>query len=250
MPLRIQSPTNSFIQFQESNEILSCEFKPLQLCLPVFQASDVAWQFFVIADSEVEADALCDLENDLVEIGITDFCDNSLLVTFPWKTERFRISPTTVLYNCTGGLTDFDSVIEIGECFLIKVIIQGIYETLEGCSNCLQRIGGICHTSVIEFGNEDNAFGFSYCAGANQSIDEVADCEPTLIQFTNQATMSIPYTAGLQAKYGIAPTVTVWIYDYRGILIDAGLQVTLDAFPPTVINVDMGGLASGFIKIN
>jgi hypothetical protein len=103
----------------------------------------------------------------------------------------------------------------------------------------------------LDYGNEDNAFGFSYCAGANQSIDGGGDtCDPTFIQFTNQLTLAIPYTAAMQAKYGVAPTVSVWIYDGTGTLIDAGLQITLDAFPPTQIDIDLGGSASGFVKIN
>lgn len=256
MALTLRSPAHSFVQFGESSEVVSCQFKSFSLCLPVYLASDVHFQFYVDADTEVEAGNLCDLDNDLLEIGLTDDCGNDLMVTFPWKAERFKVGPKTLLYNCSGGLVGFDSVFSVGDCFIIKVLIQGLYETFEFCSNCLQRIDGVCHTSVLDYANEDNAFGFDYCAAVaddgsgSGGSGGSADCDPTFVQFTNQLTLSIPYTAALQAKYGDAPTVNVWIYDDSGVLVDAGLRIELDGFPPTLITINLGGSASGFVKIS
>lgn len=248
MAIAIRSPRNSFIQFDESDAIESCEYDPIVLCLPVYADNDINFQFVLVADTEGEADVLCDLTNDLLDIGIVNDCNEPLLLTFGAKTERFRISATEVLYNWSHGLPNFGSVISIGECFRIKIILTDIYYTEIFCSNCLQRISDPCHTSVIEYSNEDNAFGFDYCGGGT-AIDEVTDCSPTIIEFSNISNISIPYTASLKAKYGAVPTVSVWLF-IDGELTYAGINVSFDAFPPTVINADFGGTSSGVLKIS
>jgi len=58
MAYTIYSPANSFVQFGESNEVLSCGFQPMHPCLPVYYDDDVAFQFFV-QGTEAEIDALC-----------------------------------------------------------------------------------------------------------------------------------------------------------------------------------------------
>ena len=248
MAIRIKSPRFSFVQFDESDVISSCQFADFTLCLPVYEDSDVNFQFILETDTEGEADVLCDLQNDLLEIGIADNCSDSIILPFEQKTERFRISKKQVLYNWSHGLPNFGTVVSIGKCFVIKIILQDVYYTTEFCSNCFQRISDPCHTSVVEYGNDDNAFGFDYCGGS--AVDDVPEtCEPTFIQFTNQPNIAIPYTAQLQAKYGQAPTVQVWIYDGTE-LVDMGIRVSFDGFPPTVITADFGGVSSGVIKIN
>lgn len=248
MAISIRSPRNSFIQFEESDVIESCEFPGINLCLPVFSDDDVNFQFVLVADTEGEADVLCDIANDLLDIGIVNTCDEALILSFTEKTERFRISDTEVLYNWSHGLPNFGSVISIGECFRIKIILTDVYYSESFCSNCLQRISDPCHTSVVEYTNDDNFAGFDYCGGGS-AIDETADCEPTIIQFSNIPSIAIPYTAQLQAKYGTVPTVSVWIY-IDGELTQAGLNINFDAFPPTIINIDFGGTSSGIIKIS
>lgn len=215
----------------------------------MYDPDDVHFQFIAVTDTEEEADDLCDLTNDLVEIGIVESCGDSFLINFKvdfnLKPQRFRIAPKQVLYNWQEGLPSFNTVIPIGGCFMIKVVID-IYSF---CSVCFQRIGDPCHTSVLEYGNDENAFGFNYCNSEGEDIDGADDCDPTIIQFTNQETLTIPYTASLQAKYGNMPSVQVWIYDDNGELVNMGIRVAFDAYPPTEIRADLGGPGSGILKI-
>lgn len=245
MAYRIQSPANSFVQFGESNVTQSCNFADITLCLPAFEEDDVYFQFIVSSDTEEEADALCDLENSLVVVGLAENCAGGLIKTFTEKPDRYRISEFQVLYNWSHGLPDFQSVVNAGDCFVIKVTID---ETVDACSNCFNRIASDCHTSVLEYGNDDNFAGFNYC---NSGVvdEETADCDPTFISFTNQATLVIPYTAAMLAKYGNVPTIKTWIYDGTE-LVNMTVRQAFDAYPPTELRFDFGGTSSGIIKIS
>lgn len=247
MALRIISPTNSFIQFGGNNTATSCNFADISLCLPVYLEDDVYFQFVVQADTVEEADELCDLTNSLVDVGIAENCSSEFSKVFAQKPDRYRISDFQVLYNWSHGLPAFDTVVGIGDCFVIMVDVN----EQVGCSNCLQRIGGDCHTSVLEYGNDENAFGFNYCnAGAISESGEVTDCDPTFIAFTDQPTLTIPYTASMSDKYGDVPTIKSWIYDTNGELVNMTVRQAFDAYPPTELRFDFGGNASGIIKIS
>jgi hypothetical protein len=74
-------------------------------------------------------------------------------------------------------------------------------------------------------------------------------CFPTVVEFTDVATLDIPYTAQMTLKYGDVPTVQTWIYDGLGRLVIMGIFASLDAVPPTLISLDFGGLATGIIVI-
>lgn len=250
MGLNIISPSNSFVQFDNAETVSSCEYPDISLCLPVYEADDVNFQFVIEADTIEEADALCSLTNEGFAIGITGACNDGLLLTFSDTPERFRISDFQVLYNWANGLPGFTTVIDTGECFYIKAIIS----EQSFCSNCFQRISDPCHTSVIEYGNDDNAFGFNYC-NSNTSVEAgsggtVIDCDPTFVTFTNQTMLTIPYTASMIAKYGTLPTIKVWIYDTNGELVNMSVRQAFDTYPPTEIRIDLGGLATGVLKIS
>lgn len=249
MALRIKAPVNSFVQWNEVDVIDSCNFDSFSLCLPVFQDKDVYFQFIVEGDTAEETDALCDLENSLMAIGIAANCGEDRLLTFEEKPNRFRISDKQVLYNWQHGFPNFRTVISNGQCFLIKITIQTVYTIYDFCSNCFQRISNPCHTSVIEYGNDDNAFGFDYCGGGAVESNDV-DCEPLIVEFTNKENIEIPYTTQLQNKYGPVPSVQTWIYDDSGDLVDMGIRESFDMFPPTKIKIDFGGFSSGIIKIS
>lgn len=245
MAITIISPQFSFVQFSESSIVTSCNFRDVNFCLPVYESNDVAFQFIAQTDTEEEADALCNLTNSAIQIGLVNSCNQDYLLEFGTKPDRFRIGVRQVLYNWTDGFPGFEAIINIGECFLVKVIIDDTYEF---CSNCFQRIADPCHTSVIEYGNDDNGFGFNYCNSEGTEIDDTA-CDPTFIGFTNDETLVIPYTASLLAKYGTLPNVQVWIYDGLE-LVDMGIRAAFDTYPPTEIRFDFGGAASGVIKIS
>lgn len=241
MPYQVRTSQFSFLQFDELDTITSCEFSPFDLCLPVFAPGDIAFQFVVVADTEEEADALCVQDDSPVIIGTIESCADSLTV-WPDNLTRYRIGPLQVLYHWPHGITNLDEF-DYGQCFRIGVEIFDQFF----CSNCFQRIRSECHTSVVEYYNNENAFGFNYCAGETISESDT-DCEPLVLEFIAQPTVTIVWTAYLQSIYGNTPTVEVWTYE-GGDLIKAGQVVKFDTYPPTVITIDMGGPQSGVIFI-
>jgi len=244
MAITIINPTNAFIRFNESEAEPDCIWGDISFCLPVYEASDVAFQF-VVQGTEAEIDALCDQQADEVSVAIIADCDEAPLLTFPQKPDRFRLSLTQMLYNWEHGVPNFQSVISIAECFRIQVSVGGT----SFCSNCFERIADTCYTSVVEYGNDEDAFGFKYCYAGNLDEDTTVSCEPTIVQFINVPTLAIPYTAALQNAYGSFPTVQVWIYDGMGQLVNMGITVAFDSYPPTMINLDFGGNATGIIVL-
>lgn len=254
----IVSPA-SFVQFSEM-DTEHCTFGTVRATLPVLNESDVAFQFSV-RGTQAEIDQLAAFgNNDAVKLGIIgNDIYASLLLEFSDIPERFRISTTDMLYNWTAGLPGFYDVVAIGECFKIGITVNVNDEDQVFVSNQFERIGDDCFTSVIEYGSDDNGFGFNYCASAPDAVTgpgsgdpvvvDPGTCQPTRIEFTNRSTLSIPYTAGLQALYGAMPTVQAWIYDETGELVNMGIQIKMDGSPPNTINFDFGGNASGLIII-
>lgn len=245
MAIRIVSPRFSFVQFDQSDIVQSCSHPGGSTCLPVYQHDDVAFQFVIQTDTEEEADALCTLDGSGVDIGLVKNCADDLILEFVEKAERYRISPYQVLFNWPHGFPGFTDVINLNECFYVKIVVgENTF-----CSNCFRRVYDDCYTSVIQYGAATNQFGFSYCAGEAVDSDDQT-CEPTFVQFTNQSSLSIPYTAAMLAKYGNMPTVKVWIYNEANELQDMSVAVTFDSYPVSVISVDLGGPASGVLKIS
>ena len=248
MAYAIISPAQSFVQFGETGKIDHCIFNLLNFCLPVFQPDDISFQF-IITGTNSEIDALCGAYGNQIAIGIVKACDDiGFLTEFtanPYNDvpEIYRLSDTQLLVNWAHGVPGFTSVISYNECFKIRVEVFGV----QFCSNCFERTIDNCFTSVIEYGCDDNCYGFNYC-GSGTTGEEELSCEPTIITFLNQSTLSIPYTASLIASYGLAPTVQVWISDGTN-LVNMGITATFDAYPPTVLSFDFGGPASGIIVI-
>lgn len=248
MAIKIISPANSFVSFQEECGFNDCNFGEIAFNLPVYEASDVFFQA-VIEGTQGEIDALCTLNASEVSVSLVDNCAYGAgLIDFSQKPDRFRLSPTQILYNWQRGFPGFPGAIQPEQCFKIRLTVGGV----QFCSNCFERIVDPCYTSVIEYGNEEDAFGFKYCYGGGlpsggDTPTEV--CAPTIITFTNVATLNIPYTAMLSDMYGVFPTVQVWIYDGDGNLTNMGIQVKFDAYPPTILSFDFGGAASGIVVI-
>lgn len=247
MAITVTSPQFSFVQFGESSLVTSCNFPDIHLALPVYSENDVWFQFTLDTETSEEADALSSITNDSFSIGIVGSCDDDFLLEFDDAIERVRIGDTKILYNWKHGVPAFDTVIGIGECFYIKIKIDDGVTVSEYCSNAFQRIADDCHTTVVEYGNDDDAFDFNYCNSL--PLEDSDPCEPTFIQFSNRATLNVPYTTSLQNKYGDFPNVQVWIYDGSE-LVDANIRPSLNGFPPTALTFDFGGMASGVIRIN
>ena len=257
MSLSIISPVNSFVRFGESDAAPLCIWGTVDYCLPVYDAEDVYFQF-VVQGTEDEVDSLCTQSGDEVTVDLVSECNGSPLLTFSERPERIRLSTTQVLYNWSHGVPGFTSVVAVAQCFKIQVTVLATPygypdQELVRCSNCFERIASDCFTSVIEYGNDEDAFGFKYCYGGNLNgayeDPDTLDCSPTVVTFVNVATRAIPYTALLQAKYGTIPTVQVWIYDGTGQLLNMGITAGFDTYPPTMINLDFGGTASGIVVI-
>ncbi len=250
MAISIKTPANSFLRFDSSGSFTHPIYGTITWRLPVYDEGDIAFQFVLEGDSPGEIDALLDLTNSLVVVGIANDCGDPYLIQFTEKPERFKLSDFQVLYNWRHGVPNFDTVIGINECFIIRVEVQLYGITYSFCSNGLERIGEDDFTSVLEYGNDENAFGFNYCAA--DPVDppsSLTGCDPTVITFNNVPTLTLPYTAQLQAMYGDVPTIQTWIYDGNGDLVNMGIQVLMDNVPPTMLSWDFGGNASGKIVL-
>lgn len=246
MAITILNSNHSFVRFDGAVIEPHCIWGDIDYCLPVFADSDINFQF-VVQGTEAEIDALCDITGSEVSVGLVNECNSEPLLTFAEKPQRFRLSATQMLYNWGHGLPNFTSVIGIDGCFKVQIT----FGEVNFCSNCMQRISDDCFTSVIEYGNDEDAFGFKYCYGGDISEGGITipTCDPTIVQFLNVPNLVVPYTTGLQAQYGPFPTVQVWIYDGLGQLVNMGITAAFDAYPPTTISFDFGGPSSGIIVI-
>jgi hypothetical protein len=248
MAYGILSPAQSFVQFSETGKVDHCIFDRINFCMPVFEDGDVAFQFF-ITGTDSEIDVLCGVYGSPIALGIVNACDDAdFLLEFtanPYNDlpEIFRVSDTMLLVNWAHGVPGFTNVISYNECFKIRVQIG----LVQFCSNCFERTSDNCFTSVIEYGCDENCYGFNYCGSGTTTPGELS-CEPTIVPFENASTLSIPYTASLQAAYGPVPTVQVWISDGTN-LVNMGITATFDAYPPNVLGFDFGGPASGIVVI-
>lgn len=241
MPYQILTSQFSFLQFGQTDNVTACNWDTEQICLPVFAVDDVAFQFVIQGDTEEEADALCAIDDQVISIGTLSQCSDEI-TPFVDTVTRYRLSPLQVLYHWPHGITTLMDY-AVNECFRIGVeVFDQVF-----CSNCFIRIGDDCHTSVLEYYGSKNQFEFAYCAGELISED-ATDCDPLILQFTNQSSMEIPWTAYLQSQYGDTPSVTVWTYD-GGELVQAGQVVKYDTYPPTALLIDMGGVNSGVVVI-
>lgn len=248
MAIQIQSPAHSFVQFSETGTFEHCIFGTYTVPMPVVLYTDVAFQFFLIG-TESEIDALCGPYGTDVRIGIVSECgDPTFLTEFtgnPYNDvpEIYRLGVTQLLVNWAHGLPGFDSVVAVGECFHIRVQVGATTY----CSNIHKRSSDTCFTSVIDYTNDENFAGFNYCNSG--SVDEeTISCEPTIIQFTNVSTLTIPYTQSMKDSYGDAPSVQIWLSDGTN-LVNMGVTATFDSYPVNTISADLGGPGSGIIVI-
>ncbi len=257
MSVSIRSPRFSFVRFgSPADNYNTCSDSRVQFCLPVFGADDIAFQFIALATTAAEADGLC--ADNLVKVGLVRDCeqegfDIDFDTLYDLQPEKIRISDLEVLYNWPYGFPGFSLLYAVDDCFYVRVVIDHPdLGEITACSNCFQRIAEDCYTSVVEYGADENQFGFNYCGGGGGVFEEeeVQPCpQPTIITFTDVDTLSIPYTPGMQALYGDVPTVEIWMLD-GGEYVQAIIRAGFDAYPPTMIIADLGGTATGFVKIS
>lgn len=248
--IQLINPQHSFVQFNAEGIKPHCIFGDLDFCLPVYEDDDVYFQF-VISGTQDEIDSLCQKDAGEIDVMLISECDGTPLLLFDEKPQRIRLSTTQLLYYWNHGLPDFQTYITFGQCFKIQIILtESAYsESYTFCSNCFERIKDDCFTSVIEYSSDTDAFGFKYCQGGDMEDNTEAGCDPLIIPFIDRSTLTVPYTSGLRAKYGTFPSVQVWIYDGSGNLVNMGIQVQFDAYPPNSFTADFGGNSSGIIII-
>jgi hypothetical protein len=248
MALQIISPRHSFVQFGETGTYEHCVHGTYTVPLPVVEYTDVAFQFYLNGTSS-ELDDICGVYGIPVQIGIVSDCDDADFLTeftgnpYNDEPEIYRLGDTQLLINWAHGLPGFDSVVANEECFHIRIKIGD--DTW--CSNVHNRTADSCFTSVIDYTNDENFAGFNYCSSG--AVDaEAASCEPTIIEFTNQSLLTIPYTQSLKDAYGDAPSVQVFISDGTS-LVNMGITATFDDYPVNTITIDLGGPGSGIVII-
>lgn len=262
--VHVTQPKFSFVRFDDLDVHETCHPAGVEFCFPVFDQNDIAFQFIVETDTEAQADELCDLAHAKIKVGIIDPNGGSPGFEVNWlvnytgapflnKPERFRIGPKKVLYNWDAGVPSFEDYREVGQCFQFVVQVIFSFTTLTAVSNCFQRIAEDCYTSILEYGSDKNAFDFIYCGTFEDETDSGSgsnECAATIVPFSNQSILNIPYTPTMFDQYGELPTVEVYIYNVGTGKFDYTIvSKTLDAVPPTMITVDMGGPGSGYVKI-
>lgn len=74
-------------------------------------------------------------------------------------------------------------------------------------------------------------------------------CTPTIIPFQEVATSTVGYTPSLSAIYGSKPKVVVWYRQEDGTYFQStfGTQIVFDG---SNININHGGVQTGFISVN
>jgi len=243
--MEVINSTHSFIRFS-ADAVDSCQDPKVDYCLPVFSQADINFQF-IVQGTAAEITALSQPGVAEITMALVTTCGGAPLISFAQKPQRFKISETQLLYTWEHGFPGFPGTVKNSQCFLLQITVGGV----NYCSNCFERIIDPCFTSVLEFGNDEDAFGYKYCHGLGASDAEAGniDCTPTIINFLNQSTLAVPYTAEMKTKYGNVPTIQTWIYDAAGVLTNMNIQATFDAYPPNILNFDFGGPASGIIVI-
>jgi hypothetical protein len=73
-------------------------------------------------------------------------------------------------------------------------------------------------------------------------------CDYDIIPFTSVSIMNIAYSVSMRARFGNVPHVKVY-QSISGQYVEPLISIRLDGNPTSNINIDNGGIASGFIKI-
>lgn len=72
-------------------------------------------------------------------------------------------------------------------------------------------------------------------------------CNPIQQAFTNVSSVSVPYDAFEKAQFGKTPNVQVYIFDGTDyVLSDDQNQIMVES---DSIEIDLGGIATGFVKV-
>lgn len=247
--ITLSSPPAAFLKFNTEPEE-HCIYGTLDLPLPVIYATDYAWQWVLSGSTEAET---LGIFGATVRVGLVlDESDADFLIEFPTTYQRSRLAPTQILYNWGAGFPGFSGVVAVGQCFRVRVQL----DDQKWHSSRLKRIADDddkCFTSVIAYSSDSGGFGFYGCGPADVVIpgqNEFGNCVPMVVEFVNVPNVTIPITAEMVTAYGELPSVQVWVYDTNGVLTNMGISANfIGGYPPTAIYVDLGGNASGVVRI-
>lgn len=152
-----------FEQFEAIEGFEDCG-EPVPGALPVYAADDVAFQL-QLSGSPDEIDALCAGWKD-IKLKLLSGCNYKDEDTEPdvikTYTGRFKVwirGTTEAILYWPHGLPGIENDIECDACFQLAVQVN----THLFPSACLKRICNPCHTALIEYYCEENAYGFQYC---------------------------------------------------------------------------------------
>jgi hypothetical protein len=154
----ITDARNSFITFNDELFLTQREcaiVKPF--CLPVFEASDITFQFTLNSTSSFsEINSRIRIRTKSLD-GTFSFVTGYTKYTYEVATNNYLI----VIKLSNSTLLD---AYNVGECFQIDFALSfdGEIYFNQTANQCFQRIADTCFTSVVDFNNNENAFGFIY----------------------------------------------------------------------------------------
>ncbi len=174
MAITLINPRLSFLKFANP--------KPEWYSLPIKEANDLAFQVLIQTDTVEEANDFMtkDLFLRLVDKDavITDQATldaetliDYALIPYSHEFQLFRIGEQQILLYWSHGLPDFDTVIDLEECFRLALIYYFENEDEEQVpvtfiSNLFHRTDNVFST-FIEYACNEDAFGFYYCPDAD-----------------------------------------------------------------------------------
>lgn len=160
---------NSFVQEFSESTPSGCA-QSINSCLPVYGVQDVSFQFIHKHGLAVSTYSL-QLVKDGVEVGDRVTGLSKVQVSRPDIDPIFEVS---VVFVTSINLTDFENVIDIGECFKIRLYGTSIYgEYALFDTNCFIRIEEECYSSVISYRCNENSFGFYYYISDGEGGNEL-----------------------------------------------------------------------------
>lgn len=174
----IVSPQFSFVNFNAVPAVEKCCMGDDDVCLPVINDNDIAFQFSIETDSIADADTVfaTDLSQiQLILLDVSGVVIHNFTVTDSLQFEKYRTGTNQVTYlwrNPLNGLTSGATpLIQNDICFSFQisatVIFSGTSVNQTATSNCFIRKSGDCFTSVLEYYNDDDYADFEYCNVTN-----------------------------------------------------------------------------------
>jgi hypothetical protein len=171
----IISPTYSFVNFNPVSEVEQCCIGDNDVCLPVMQNNDIAFQFSITTGTAAKANDVYGTYIGNIQLILLDVNGSEV---HNWTTannlffEKYRTGEKTVTYQWRKTLTDLvNNLVDFDKCFSFKVkatcTVAGTTETVAATSNCFIVKEANCYSSIIEYTNDEDYADFHYCNIAN-----------------------------------------------------------------------------------